>query len=121
MCKACSFPDDPPERCTVCGEPSDLFAGRRCPRCTLAAHVTGLLSAHGAGVPEALRPLATVLTDTDNPYAVLEWLRRSPTARLLGRVALQPGELSHASLDALPQRAATAYVRGLLVFRLTND
>jgi hypothetical protein len=62
-----------------------------------------------------LTPVATVLTDPDNPYQVLEWLRRSPAAQLLGRLAQRSGDLTHEALDALPQRAATAYVRGLLV------
>ncbi|MFJ1700285.1 hypothetical protein ACIOHC_35380 [Streptomyces sp. NPDC088252] len=64
---------------------------------------------------QPLQPLAVVLTGAENPYRVLQWLRRSPAARLLGRLVLDPGALNHESLDTLPQRAATAYVRGLLV------
>ncbi|WP_326763421.1 hypothetical protein OG978_01380 [Streptomyces sp. NBC_01591] len=64
---------------------------------------------------QPLQPLAVVLTGAENPYRVLQWLRRSPAAHLLGRLALDPGALNHESLDTLPQRAATAYVRGLLV------
>ncbi|WP_128429345.1 hypothetical protein [Streptomyces cyaneus] len=114
LCKAYSFPDEPVERCSACDEPADLYSGRRCPRCTLAARVTDLLSAD-ASVAQPLQPLAAVLTGADNPYRVLPWLRRSPTAHLLGRLALDPEALNHKSLDTLPQRAATAYVRGLLV------
>lgn len=115
LCKACSFPDEPVERCSACGEPADLYAGGCCPRCTLAARVTGLLSVDGATVAQSLQPLADVLTGADNPYPVLQWLRRSPAARLLGRLVRDPGALTHESLDTLPQRAVTAYVRGLLV------
>ncbi|RKN04796.1 hypothetical protein D7319_27575 [Streptomyces radicis] len=115
LCRTCVFPGEPPERCGACGEPADLLPGRRCPRCTLAARVTDLLSVDGAGVPEPLQPLAAVLTGADNPYRVLEWMRRSPAARLLRHLALQPDALDHQALDALPHRAVTAYVRGLLV------
>ncbi|MFE2667524.1 hypothetical protein [Streptomyces mirabilis] len=69
----------------------------------------------GASVAQPLQPLAVVLTGAENPYRVLQWLRRSPAARFLGRLVLDPGALNHESLDSLPQRAATAYVRGLLV------
>lgn len=115
LCKACSFPDEPTERCSACNEPADLYSGHRCPRCTLAARVTDLLSVDGASVAQPLKPLAVVLADAENPYRVLQWLRRSPAAYLLRRLVLDPEALSHDSLDTLPQRAATAYVRGLLV------
>ncbi|WP_079185690.1 hypothetical protein [Streptomyces sp. NBRC 110465] len=62
-----------------------------------------------------LQPLVHVLADAENPYQVLKWLRRSPAAHLVRRLALSPEALSHEALDALPQRAASAYVRGLLV------
>jgi len=42
--------------------------------------VTDLLSADGASVPQPLQPLAAVLTGANNPYRVLQWLRRSPAA-----------------------------------------
>ncbi|MFI7501791.1 hypothetical protein ACIBVL_25520 [Streptomyces sp. NPDC049687] len=48
----------------------------------------------------------------------MQWLCRSPAAHLPGRLALHPETLNHKSLDTLPQRAATAYVRGLLVIDL---
>ena len=56
LCKACSFPDEPVERCSACDEPADLYSGRRCPRCTLAARVTDLLSADGVSVPSHSNP-----------------------------------------------------------------
>lgn len=97
LCKACSFPDEPVERCSACGEPADLHSGGRCPRCTLAARVTDLLSADGASVAQPLQPLAAVLTGADNPYRVLQWLRHPPRrgrgepADAHGQVAAQEG------------------------------
>ncbi|WP_405623023.1 hypothetical protein [Streptomyces sp. NBC_01396] len=70
--------------------------------------MTDLLSADGASLAQLLHPLASVLTGADNPYRVLQWLRRSPAAHLLGRLALDPEALNHKSLDTLPQRAAAA-------------
>ncbi|MEU0099959.1 XRE family transcriptional regulator [Streptomyces sp. NPDC006267] len=115
LCKACSSPDGPAERCPTCDEPADLHPGGRCPRCTLADRVADLLSPNGTGVAPPLQPLVRVLAGAENPYHVLQWLRRSPAAHLLRRLALDPETLSHESLDSLPQRAVTAYVRGLLV------
>ncbi|MFC9686454.1 hypothetical protein, partial [Streptomyces sp. NPDC056948] len=70
------------------------------PNCHAGSH------RHDGGTARAL---------SENPYRVLQWLRRSPAARLLERLVLDPGALNHESLDTLPQRAGTAYVRGLLV------
>ncbi|MGW6868978.1 XRE family transcriptional regulator [Streptomyces sp. NPDC054901] len=114
-CRTCALPDGPPHRCADCGEPADLLPGRRCPRCTLTTRVNDLLSGDEPTLPEPLEPLAHVLTYAANPYPVLAWLRRSPAAHLLGSLARQPHTLDHSALDALPQRHATAYVRGLLV------
>ncbi|WP_327398705.1 XRE family transcriptional regulator [Streptomyces sp. NBC_01288] len=115
QCRTCALPDGPPHRCTGCGESADLLPGRRCPRCTLTARVSDLLSGDAVTIPGSLEPLARVLTGAANPYPVLAWLRRSPAAQLLGRLAREAGPLDHEALDALPQRHATAYVRGLLV------
>lgn len=59
--------------------------------------------------------MASVLADAANPYPVLDWVRRSPSAHLLAQLVRQPGSLTHEALDALPQNAPTSYVRGLLV------
>ncbi|MGY4978749.1 hypothetical protein ACWCYL_16540 [Streptomyces sp. 900105755] len=56
-----------------------------------------------------------LLTDVTNRYPVLEWIRRSPAARLLARLAQSPDAFTHQALDALPANANTSYVRGLLV------
>ncbi|MGW2447033.1 hypothetical protein [Streptomyces sp. NPDC001675] len=114
ICKACSFPDERPDYCSSCQQPADLLPGRRCPRCTLLAKVTSLLSRDGTTLDASLRPLADVLSDAPNPYPDLAWLRRSPAARLLGQLVTAPDELDHAALDALPQGHATTYVRSLL-------
>lgn len=114
ICKACSFPNERLDYCSSCQQPADLMPGRRCPRCTLLAKVTSLLSRDGTALDASLRPLADVLSDAPNPYPVLAWLHRSPAARLLGQLVTAPDEVDHAALDALPQGHATTYVRSLL-------
>ncbi|WP_233273584.1 hypothetical protein [Streptomyces broussonetiae] len=74
-----------------------------------------LLTNTAGEVPAGLAALEAVLTDVTNPYPVLEWIRRSPAARLLARLAQAADPLTHQALDALPPDANTAYVRGLLV------
>ncbi|MGW1752562.1 hypothetical protein ACWCRD_44670 [Streptomyces sp. NPDC002092] len=74
-----------------------------------------LLSDASGNVPTHLAPLEAVLTDVTNRYPVLEWIRRSPAARLLASLARSPDALTHQALDTLPPDANTAYVRGLLV------
>ncbi|MER8001620.1 hypothetical protein [Streptomyces sp. NPDC095613] len=74
-----------------------------------------LLTDSSGNVPVGLAPLEAVLTDVTNHYPVLEWIRRSPAARLLARLAQSPDTLTHHALDTLPPDANTSYVRGLLV------
>ncbi|MGC4773659.1 hypothetical protein ACLQ25_32450 [Micromonospora sp. DT44] len=112
-CASCSSTDQP-RSCTLCGEPGDLLRGT-CPRCVLRARVSDLLSPGGGAVPAALEPLSAVLADADNPYRVLQWLRSSPSARLLAQLARQPGELTHDALDAFAPGLVSDYLRGLLV------
>ncbi|MET8031183.1 hypothetical protein [Streptomyces avermitilis] len=59
--------------------------------------------------------MAAALTNTGNRYAILNWLRRSRSAKVLAELACQEGEFTHETLDALPQNEPTRYLRGLLV------
>ncbi|MEV0259412.1 hypothetical protein AB0H82_34810 [Streptomyces sp. NPDC050732] len=59
--------------------------------------------------------MADALTGAENPYPVLGWLRRSPSARALAQLAGQQVPVTHEVLDALPQRITTRHVRALLV------
>ncbi|WNM33704.1 hypothetical protein RKE30_26620 [Streptomyces sp. Li-HN-5-11] len=101
--------------CATCGVSADLRRDGRCPGCALRHKVHDLLSDASGNVPNSLAPLEAVLTDVTNRYPVLEWIRRSPTARLLAGLAQSPDALTHQALDTLPPDANTAYVRGLLV------
>ncbi|MGY0055068.1 XRE family transcriptional regulator [Streptomyces sp. LZ34] len=101
--------------CAACHVSADLRPDGRCPGCSLRHKVHDLLTDSSGNVPAGLAPLEAVLTDVTNHYPVLEWIRRSPAARLLARLAQSPDALTHHALDTLPPDANTAYVRGLLV------
>ncbi|CAL9325997.1 XRE family transcriptional regulator [Streptomyces sp. SudanB182_2057] len=78
-CRACCGLDTPAVRCRHCKAPDDIYDDGRCPRCVLTDRVHDLLSPDGSTVPAPLTPL----THAGNPYAVLAWLRRSRSAKLL--------------------------------------
>jgi hypothetical protein len=74
-----------------------------------------LLAGEDGQITPVLVPLAQALTTGPLPSSVLKWLRRSPSARLLARLAAGRAEITHDLLDDLPQDRATWYVRDLLV------
>ncbi|WP_246642965.1 MULTISPECIES: XRE family transcriptional regulator [Streptomyces violaceusniger group] len=115
ICRSCCGIDAPDSHCRQCKEPDDIYDDGCCPRCVLTNRVHGLLSPEGGTVPPRLKPLATALTEAENPYAVLNWLRRSRGAEFLADLSAQQGEFTHEMLDALPQNNATGCLRGLLV------
>ncbi|MFH8477154.1 hypothetical protein [Streptomyces sp. NPDC018000] len=115
ICRACCGMDAPNSCCRQCNAPDDIYDDGRCPRCVLTDRVHDLLSTEDGTVPLPLKPLAAALTDTGNPYAVLNWLRRSRSAKLFAELALLQGEFNHETLDALPQNEPIRYLRGLLV------
>ncbi|WP_424864049.1 XRE family transcriptional regulator [Streptomyces sp. MMS24-I29] len=115
ICRACCGIDAPNSCCRQCKAPDDIYDDGRCPRCVLTDRVQDLLSLEDGTVPPPLKPLAAALTDTGNPYAALNWLRRSRSAKLLAELAFPHGEFTHDTLDALPQNEPTRYLRGLLV------
>ncbi|MFD7340252.1 XRE family transcriptional regulator [Streptomyces violascens] len=115
LCAACCGHQNPAVRCRSCGQSGDLIDGGGCPRCVLAERVRDLLSGNDGTVAEPLQAMADALTRVANPYPVLGWLRRSPSARALTQLAGQQEPVTHEVLDALPQSATTRHVRALLV------
>ncbi|OEJ21828.1 hypothetical protein AR457_41130 [Streptomyces agglomeratus] len=71
ICRACCGIDAPNSRCRQCNAPDDIYDDGRCPRCILTDRVHDLLSPDGGTVPPPLKPLAAVLAEAGNPYAVL--------------------------------------------------
>lgn len=115
LCATCCGNDDPATRCGGCGQPGDLFDNGQCPRCVLAERVRDLLSGDHDVVPDHLQAMTDALVSAENPYPVLGWLRRSPSAKALAQLAGRAEPLTHELLDALPQGTTTRHVRSLLV------
>lgn len=101
--------------CRRCGTSGDILGDGCCVRCVVSDHVRNLLAGEDGQVAPALAPLAEALATAPRPRSVLEWLRRSPSARLLTTLAAGHAEITHALLDDLSQDAATRHVRDLLV------
>ncbi|MFE7527322.1 hypothetical protein ACFU7Y_16610 [Kitasatospora sp. NPDC057542] len=101
--------------CRRCGFPGDIFADGACTRCVASERVRDLLSAEDGTIDPALRPLADGLAAVDNPVTVVSWLRHSAGSKILAGLVSQRAEITHASLDVLPQDKTTRYVREVLV------
>ena len=66
-------------------------------------------------IAPALRPLADGLIGLDPPTTVLRWLQKCAGPRILAKLVSQRTEITHASLDLLPQDLTTRHVREILV------
>jgi len=101
--------------CRRCGSPGDILGDGSCVGCVTSDRINNLLAGEDGQIVPALIPLAQALATAPRPRSVLEWLRRSPSARLLATLSAGHAEITHELLDDLPQDAATRHVRDLLV------
>jgi hypothetical protein len=102
--------------CNRCGFPGDIYADGACTRCVVGDRVRDLLSHDEEdSIAPALRPLADGLIALDPPVTVLRWLQKCAGPRILAQLVSQRTEISHASLDVLPQDLTTRHVREILV------
>ncbi|MEU8221447.1 hypothetical protein [Kribbella sp. NPDC048915] len=101
--------------CNRCGFPGDTYADGACTRCIVADRVQDLLSRDDGTIAAALRPLADGLIALDPPITLLRWLSQSRGPKILARLASQSAEITHRSLDILPQDRTTRHVREMLV------
>lgn len=115
LCGPCSGADHLLFTCRRCGFPGDIYADTHCARCTVTIRLKQVLGGDDGEITHQLRPLADALAAAERPWSVLEWLRESPAAQLLARLATDRAEITHAVLDALPQDRHTRYIREVLV------
>ena len=101
--------------CQGCGTSGRLYAGGLCPWCLLPQRLRRHLADPGGEVPGQLAPVVQALAAARNPRGVLQWLKRSPNARLLAGLAASGEALSHDVLDDLPPGPGEYYVRQILV------
>jgi hypothetical protein len=101
--------------CRACGCFAALFSDGRCPTCVATERVHVLLSGPDGQVRAQLSPLADLLDIEADPRSVILWLYNATWAELLGQLATEHQEITHAILDALPQRKHAHYLRQVLV------
>ncbi|MFC5665588.1 hypothetical protein ACFP3U_21740 [Kitasatospora misakiensis] len=101
--------------CTRCGRFDALFSDRQCPRCVVERRLRSLLSDQNGQVRPQLEPLLALLTTESDAYQVLLLLYRAEWLSLLGRLAREHEEITHAVLDDLPPRQHVHYLRRALM------
>jgi hypothetical protein len=104
--------------CERCGQHGACVGVRdaapTCLRCLAAVRLDELLTgADGIAVP--LAGLRDAFLAAQQPRSIHTWLDRSPARGLLRQLAVGELELSHESLDVLPQTPSLAHLRALPV------
>jgi hypothetical protein len=73
----------------------------------------------GAGpageITPQLQPLAVALAAVPSPFPAIQWIKESPSTKLLARLAAEGKTLSHELLDELPPGRNQRYIRQILV------
>lgn len=101
--------------CIRCGVEGELVSAGRCWACTLSDEVTSALADPATGqIPADLLPVATALATMKRANSGVAWIRQAHVAQFLRQLAALP-EISHHTIDALPDSRTREYVRGLLV------
>jgi hypothetical protein len=101
--------------CVECGAETELYRGGSCLRCILKYTAFDLLRSPDTGeVDPKLAAVVDALGTMERPNSGLTWIQQPHVAQFLKQLAAQK-EITHESVDALPQGRTTNYVRALLV------
>jgi len=115
LCGPCSGAPHLNFTCLRCRRPGDIYADGLCSHCVGSDRVRALLTDPDTGtVPQPLAPLLDALATVNGP-SLVKWVKRSATARLLGTWVADKEDISHESLDRLPQVNTTREIRQTLV------
>ena len=101
--------------CRKCGRSGHPYGRGRCAYCVLADKVTELLAGPDGAVAPELQPLVGAFTRVHLPFTAIQWIRQSPTARLLAHLVAQRRPITHDLLDQLPPGHGLHYLRPALV------
>jgi hypothetical protein len=101
--------------CRQCGRSGNPYGRGRCAHCVLAERVRDLLAGPGDVISPQLQPLARALAQAETPFKTIQWLKHSPTARMLARLAAEDQPMSHSLLDELPPDRKLHYIRQIMV------
>jgi hypothetical protein len=117
---------DPDYTCRQCGRSGNPYGRGRCAHRVLAERVRDLLAGPGDVISPQLQPLAEALAQSGTPFKMIQWLKQSPTAKMLaparrrgavdeplaaGRAPARPQAALHPA-DHGPDRRAGRTVRG---------
>ena len=101
--------------CVRCGAEGELFSAGRCMACALGDEVTAALTDPAtAQIHPGLLPLADALTTMKRANSGVTWIRQAHVQKFLHQLRALP-EISHDTIDALPDSRTREHVRGLLV------
>ncbi|MEE1759234.1 hypothetical protein [Streptomyces sp. SP18BB07] len=100
--------------CRQCGRGGNPHSRGRCAHCVLAGRVNALLTGPDGMVAPQRKPLAAALADAPSPFPAIQWLKESPSTKLLAQLAAEGHTLSHELLDELPPSRNQRYIRQLL-------
>lgn len=101
--------------CRQCGRPGNPYGRGRCAHCVLADRVRALLTGPGATMHPQLAPVAEALARSATPFKTIHWIKQSPNAALLARLAAEQRPLTHDLLDELPHGRNVHYIRAIMV------
>lgn len=100
--------------CRTCGTEDELYSGGRCWTCALGTAVDDVLTDPVTGsIANELIPLAAALKTMKRANSGLTWIRQKHVTAFLRNLAVTP-EITHETLDGLPDSRTREYVRGLL-------
>jgi len=114
VCGPCSG-DQRNWTCQGCGRVDLLVAGEHCLGCVVRARVDTLLSGPDGTVHPQLVGIHRLLLTDCTPEQLQYWLDGVAWAQLLGQLAATGEEITHARLDAVPQRPHVHYLRQVLI------
>lgn len=101
--------------CSKCDREVRLYAGGACAGCHLSTVVLPAFMANQQGeTDERLVAVAELLRCHPTPRAIMRWLQKSKSAKLLRSMALGYTEISHTALDGHESQWSATFLRSLL-------
>jgi hypothetical protein len=101
--------------CRQCGRSGNPYGHGRCAYCVLADRVHDLLTGPDGTISPQLQPLAAAFAQVHQPFTAIQWIRESPNAKLLSRLAADGRPISHDLLDEIPPTSGLHYIRQVMV------
>jgi len=115
ICAVCCGQKNP-WRCRTCGDLAAPYSVGRCLRCTAQDDLDALLSdSRGAPIP-LLASLRDYFDTDGHPLALINWIRRARSPKVLKALTETDSPITHEMLDSVTPGTAVGFLRDLLVF-----